>query len=296
MATRKPIFITGAHRSGTTWVGQMMSIPTNVRNIHEPFNIEESRIHPLQYWFEYVSLDDPQEKQDAVYKYLHDLMHFNAPGLAKEFAMIRGPRDVLRFLKSAYERINKRPLLKDPLAIMSTEWIAKKFKADVIIMVRHPAAFVASIKVKKWKHNFSHFVEQEKLMKELAPFEKEIRQYAENPPDLIDQGILLWNVIYYKVTQLKSKYPKWIFVRHEDLSLNPVDEYKKIYKKIHLPFTSLTRKKILESTTAKKSDRLKRDSKKNITTWKKRLSPEEIERVKKGTRDIWEKFYTEQDW
>lgn len=296
MSKQRVIFVTGAHRSGTTWVGKMISIPTYVRNIHEPFNIEEARIHPLEYWFEYVSLDDPAEKQDAVYKYLNDLMQFNAPGLTKELLMIRGPRDVLRFFKSVYERINKRPLLKDPLAIMSTEWIAKKFKADVIIMVRHPAAFVASIKVKKWKHSFSHFVEQEKLMKELAPFEKDIREYAKNPPDLIDQGILLWNVIYYKVTQLQGKYPKWIYVKHEDLSLNPVDEFKKIYKKTNLTFTGKTRKKILESTTASKSDRLKRDAKKNISTWKKRLTAEEITRVKEGTRQIWEKYYTEKDW
>jgi len=296
MATRKLIFVTGAHRSGTTWVGQMMSLSTSVRYVHEPFNIDEPRIHPLKYWFEYVGDDTPKDRQKAVYNYINDLLKFNIKGLFKEFLMIRGPRDVLRFFKSAYERIHKRPLIKDPLAIMSTEWIAKKFRADVIIMVRHPAAFVASIKVKKWKHSFDHFLEQEDLMKKFAPFEKQIRDFTENPHDLIDQGILLWNLIYYRVTQLQSKNPKWIYVRHEDLSLNPVDEYKKIYKKTHIRFTPKIRKKILDSTTAKKSGRLVRDSKKNISTWKKRLTKEEIERIKEGTRDIWEKFYTEKDW
>ncbi|MCB2221952.1 MAG: sulfotransferase [Bacteroidetes bacterium] len=296
MAKRKLIFVTGAHRSGTTWVGRMMSIPKYVRYIHEPFNIDEPRIHPLKFWFEYVSLDDPKEKQQEVYKYLNDLIEFNAKGLKKEFLMIRGPRDVLRFFKSAYERINKRPLIKDPLAIMSTEWIAKKFRADVVIMVRHPAAFVASIKVKKWRHTFSHFLEQDKLMKELKPFEKQIKAYSDSPPNLVDQGILLWNLIYYQVSQLQSKYPRWIYVRHEDLSLNPVDEYRKLYKKVHLRFDSHTRKKILDSTTAKKAGRLKRDSRKNITTWKKRLTEEEIERIKNGTRDIWQKYYSEKDW
>ena len=47
-----------------------------------------------------------------------------------------------------------RPLLKDPIAIMSCEWLAETFNMDVIVVIRHPAAFVASLKVAGWEFAF----------------------------------------------------------------------------------------------------------------------------------------------
>ena len=34
----KPILVTGAHRSGTTWVGKMLALAPGVAYVHEPFN------------------------------------------------------------------------------------------------------------------------------------------------------------------------------------------------------------------------------------------------------------------
>lgn len=39
-----------------------------------------------------------------------------------------------------------RPLVKDPFALFSAEWFADNFDAEVIVIVRHPAAVVSSIK------------------------------------------------------------------------------------------------------------------------------------------------------
>lgn len=296
MPHRKLILVTGAHRSGSTWVGQTLSLSKSIRYIHEPFNIEEPRIHPLKHWFEYVGEKDSKTRQRSIYKYLDELLDLNFSGIKKDFLMFQGPRDFLRFIKDIFERINKRPLIKDPLAIMSADWIYKKFNARMIIILRHPAAFVASVKVKEWHHPFKHFSDQDELMRLLSPYASTILEYQKTNPDLIDQGILLWNLIYYRVSQFQQKYPDWMYIRHEDLSRNPIDEFRKIYKKLHLRFDEQIRNKIIESTSANKEDHLKRDSKKNITSWKNRLTENEIERIKTGTSGLWEKFYSEQDW
>jgi hypothetical protein len=296
MPQRKLILVTGAHRSGSTWVGQMLSLSKSIRYIHEPFNIEEPRIHPLKYWFEYVSEDDPRDRQRMIYRYIDEILDYNIAGIKKDIKMIQGPKDVVRVIRDSYERIHKRPLIKDPLAIMSADWISKKFKANVIITIRHPAAFVASVKVKKWKHPFEHFSNQEKLMMILLPYASTILNYQKSKPSLIDQGILLWNLIYYRVSQYQQKYPGWIYVRHEDLSQNPLDEFKKIYKRLHLRFDEQIRDRITEFTTAKEDEHLRRDSRKNISAWKKRLTEQEIERIKEGTSGLWEKFYSEKEW
>jgi hypothetical protein len=296
MPHRKLILVTGAHRSGSTWIGQTLSYSKSIRYIHEPFNIEEPRIHPLNYWFEYISENDPKDRQNTIYKFIDELLDYNISGIIKEFKMIKGPRDFGRFLIDSIERTNKRPLIKDPLAIMSADWIHKKFKASVIIALRHPAAFVASIKVKNWKHPFRHFSDQKELMKILSPYADKIIAYQQSKPDLIDQGVLLWNIIYYRVLQYQQKYPGWIYIRHEDLSRNPVDEFRKIFRKLHLRYNKQIIDKIIEATSSTEDENLKRDSIKNITSWKKRLTKKEIERIKTGTSGLWEKFYAEQDW
>src|SRR5882672_1880226 len=37
-AGSRPILVTGAHRSGSTWVGRMIARSPTIRYIHEPFN------------------------------------------------------------------------------------------------------------------------------------------------------------------------------------------------------------------------------------------------------------------
>ncbi|HUH21151.1 MAG TPA: hypothetical protein VLZ09_04715, partial [Gaiellaceae bacterium] len=37
-SAKRPILVTGAHRSGTTWVGKMLALAPGVGYVHEPFN------------------------------------------------------------------------------------------------------------------------------------------------------------------------------------------------------------------------------------------------------------------
>ena len=56
----KPLLVTGCPRSGTTWVGKMMSKCKNTAYLHEPFNIAYSQLNPgkrstnLEYWYSYI--------------------------------------------------------------------------------------------------------------------------------------------------------------------------------------------------------------------------------------------------
>ena len=95
----------------------------------------------------------------------------------------------------------------------------------------------------------------------------------------------------------KSKYGNdWYFVKHEDLSTDPIVEFNKMFSKIGLTFDADVENYINETTKSKKQSNLKRNSIENIKTWKKRLSNDEIQRIKIGTDKVWKKFYTENDW
>jgi len=57
-----PILVTGSHRSGSTWIGQVMSHSINLHYIHEPFNPNRQSpyIDPglFKYWFTEINSDN----------------------------------------------------------------------------------------------------------------------------------------------------------------------------------------------------------------------------------------------
>ncbi len=217
---------------------------------------------------------------------------------------IKKSKTLRQFAKFNYIYLKKiakpRKLIKDPIALMSAGWLAKKYDLDVLLLVRHPAAFVASLKVKDWKFDYFNFANQPLLIKEkLQKFETQINYFVENPnQDIIKQGILLWNIIYDVVHEYQKKYPNWYVITHEKLSSNPLMEYEKIFKHFNLDFSDKVKSNILNSSDGEsgKDSKLKRDSKSNITSWKNRLSAQEIDLIKEGTKEISDLFYTQADW
>ena len=302
---KKHILVTGSHRSGTTFVGKVISEPKRIRYIHEPFNIEGNRENcPLKYRNEYVA-DSSLEHQKEVKKYINSFANLNLGRLGK----VKSLKGLYHFLKETKSRFSSsRTVYKDPIAFMSVEWIYKHFDMSVIMLIRHPAAFVSSIKLKNWKFDFNNFLEQEALMNTyLKDYKKIVKEYVETEKDIIDQGILLWNIFHDIIADFQTKYKdEWYFVKHEDLSINPIPEFEKIFNRLGIEYSTEVQNYIIESTTSKvdpdvqknatKFWDVKRNSKANVEAWKVRLTPEEISRIKEGTKGIWEKFYTENEW
>jgi len=292
---KKDILVTGAHRSGTTWVGHVIKEAPGVHYIHEPFNVGIEREYtPLKHWFEYVFEKTDKKRQKEVRDYLRSFFD-NETGVQKN----RWTTNLLNnLLHRKQNRLLKRNLFKDPLAVLSVEWFYKTFNSQVVVLIRHPAAFVASLKVAKWGFGFKDLLDQEDLIEnQLNEYEGQIREYCRVKHDIIDQGILLWNVIYSILDKYRSKYgKKWYYVRHEDISLEPLKEFRKMFSYLDLEFTENVRNFIVQSSTANKQSNFKRNSKQNIHTWKERLSPFEIERIKEGAAPLWGNYYQKSDW
>ncbi len=296
MQNKKHILVTGAHRSGSTWIGHILSLSKEVRYIHEPFNLDINSNSPFKHWYEYISNDSEKIKQEQALKYLQHQFKVTPKELAKNLYKSRSTGEIKTYFKKYLKNEHHTLLMKDPLALMSAEWLYQQFGAKVVITVRHPAAFVASLKVKNWQFNFYNWLNQNDLMEAyLSPFRDQIKAFAESPPDIIEQGILLWNAIYNTVHTLRKKYPDWIIVKHEKISLEPVAEFEQLFKQLDLEFTPFITQNIIESTSGG-NDKLKRDAKSNIKTWKQRLTEKEIFSVYYKTEDVAKYFYKEDDW
>jgi hypothetical protein len=174
---------------------------------------------------------------------------------------------------------------------------------DVVVQVRHPAAFVSSLKRYQWTHPFGDFLAQPLLIRDLlSPFEEEIRDFAavERPP--VEQAILLWRLIHYAIVGYRDLHPGWIFCRHEDLASDPVAGFRDLYDRLGLTYGAKAQAAVARATDSSNpaeasSDRtLRRDSRASIWTWKSRLTAEEIERVRVETEPLWKEFYSDGDW
>jgi hypothetical protein len=284
----------------------MLAAAPHVVYIHEPFNIgTETGVNsgPFRYWYQHVCAENCKEFEPV----FDGLIHYRYP-LASKIAEIRGPRSAVQVIReeglSILHRIkDDRPLIKDPIALFSAEWLCEKFNMNVLILIRHPAAFCSSLKIMHWQFNFDDFIKQPILLeKYLSKFEAQIRDYAEHKKDLIDQAILLWNCINHTINIYRQNHAEWLFVRHEDLSRNPVNAFKAIYRELDLQFSQKVRTKILQSsgphnpTEQEKGKEFLRNSKENIYNWKKRLNRDEIMRIKAKTAEIASSFYSVEDW
>lgn len=288
MVNKKFILVTGSHRSGSTWTGDIISSSPEVRYVHEPFNIGINPESPLKYWYQYIP---ENENPEDIQKYLENYYRISLRDRAKYLSKVRNPGDLKSYAAKYLLHNNSYLLVKDPLMFFSAEWFAKTHHTAVIITIRHPAAFVASLKVKNWFFDFYNLAEQPDLMQRLSPeLQNQVIQYSKKRPDIIDTGICMWNIIHHVALQYKEKHPDWMMVRHEDLSDYPVEEFKKMFERLEIPFTSYLEKKILNSTQSETTDILKRNAGENKESWRKRLTESEIEKVLKETKEIASEF------
>ncbi|MCI0684649.1 MAG: sulfotransferase [Gemmataceae bacterium] len=307
---QRPILVTGTHRSGSTWVGQMIASHPRVGYVWEPFN-PSNRFpdSPVQHWFEYVT----PERAPAFIDYLSRQMRWQTPWWSEIVARPTPRRcagATLRAVRAWWRRRRGlRPLLKDPIAVFSAEWLARTFDMDMVVLIRHPAAFASSIKRLGWRIRFRRLLDQPSLVEHyLHAFEAEMRtvlQRQENGGnDVLEEAGLFWRIVHHVIQRYRREHPSWNFVRHEDLSLRPREEFGRLLRALGLGMTRSVEQTIATHTDSnnpaeaphKIAHQLKRSSQANVFNWMSRLTPAEIARVRRQTEDVARHFYTDADW
>jgi hypothetical protein len=255
------------------------------------------------YWFPYVSGDNGKDYVAPV----RDMLEFRYRSGA-ELRAVRTPRDVGRLVRdrirfAGWRRRGARPLLKDPIAIYSAGWLADTFDMDVIVLIRHPAAFVNSIVGRRLRHPFDHFLRQPLLMRDvLSPFAEEIAAFADVEQPLLEQGILLWNVLHTPIARYRRERPAWSFLRLEDVAEDPDTAFRGIYRRLGLTYDDAVRRAVAEHSGAENPiedmdpSSHRRNSAASVVAWKRRLSPADVDRVRTGVEPLAREFYDDGDW
>jgi len=289
----------------------MLAASPQLYYVHEPFNPDFGAGRGIcNIKFTHHQTYITEENETKYYKPIKQMLEGKYNFLAGILGSGFKKKDVIKvwcqnkeFLK--YRQLHFFPLIKDPIAAMSAGWLGRRFDIDVIVMIRHPAAFVASMKRLNWTfHPERWALSQPLLIRDyLSPLEDEIKRLNDSDHDIIDYTSLMWKILYFVVLKYKEVYKDWTYLRHEDLSLDPLGQFKKLYGRLGLDFTDEVRKKIDEySNTSNPSHSdgveklLKLNSKKVISNWKNALSAQEVKRIKEIVGDVSKYYYSDSDW
>jgi len=284
----------------------MLSAAPGIGYIHEPFHLgHRPGICAAQFdhWFTYIV----KENEGPYLRPIERTLQFRYD-LAAEFHAIHSSKDVARAARD-WSRFNAlrlrraRPLVKDPIALLSAPWLADTFGMDVIVLIRHPAAFVSSILKLNWNHPFGDFTQQPLLIRDLlSPFSEELVETQDGRGDALHRAALLWKILHYVILRYRERYPNWLFRRHEDLSIDPMLQFEQIYLALNLPFDGRVRRVIRNHTgeenpsDPRDASSTRRNSARNVWNWQRRLSPEQTATIRLLVEDVSSQFYTDDDW
>jgi hypothetical protein len=271
----------------------------SVDNIIEPLNpnrVQRFGKFKLDFWYPKISPDGPEQlrkRVDEIVSYYLSTTILDP--FLKLFSSYEGHSLPKSFKKRMRRSLKPVKMLKDPTALFCVPFLTDRFDVLPVILIRHPAAYVLSIKEKNWWFDFENLLVQDHFFTgKMESLKAEVEEFQSNREDrsIIENASLLWKIFYAQVLEYREEHPEWFYITHESLSYDPLSEYRRMFDYLGLDFTPGVEYYIHESTRATQGSEFVRDSKSNAIKWQQKLSALEKETIRSITWDIGRKFYT----
>lgn len=285
--------ITGLHRSGTTYVGEMLR-QAGITVVHEPLNEQYGVCSvPAAYPFvndargEFASLVDriisfniSWNRSKVVLRKCRrcdGIIYWTMGGRSYWLWNVLKIRHRLRLLP-------QQICWKDPFVSLATPYLINQHCAKVVLMVRHPAAIYYSTKKQSWCFDIENLQRQSEL----------ITQYGHDIPqehwDLarkhhVASIALLWRMMIKVNKPLVGT--DLLMVKHEDLCMQPELITRQIFGHFGVPFSDIIQAFVVSNSEGANPESLngrvhdfKRDSKSLPDVWRKHISQEELDIIR----------------
>lgn len=304
MSSDRPILVTGHPRSGTSWVGNVISASPEVFQLYEPFNPEAPVSISVPDKFYAMDADAPKTIKHELDEIL-GLGHVANRILKVPVGVLQGKskqpnpagRFVVRRIRDREPFLSpKRVCVKDPIGIYASDWLAKEYDAMGVVMVRHPCAVISSYLALKWDSEYPSFSKYD-LAPDAEYLKPKVDAYHRGELSDLDVKILQWQVLAEETLALKERYPNWVFVVHDFLCQAPDEWFAYIFDQLDLPYDKETRAKVLAESSANNStDPDKhvqhshaRDSRALVNAWQDRLDPKIADQILAEASVTWER-------
>jgi hypothetical protein len=264
----KAILVTGLPRSGTTFVGRVLAVEPTVDYLWEPFN---SRFRAgVEQHYPYVGESTTLDKRSKYRRLVADTiaLHNLRPAVFRSAPRPSHLRLALKVARGWHRVAVKRRrspdlspgslVIKDPVAIFLSGFLAREFEARVVIVVRHPMALHEAWKSLGWRHDFTWWTSQEDLsVDRLTQHAAALSRIADDP---IAQTAYLWRIAYEYSLELAELLPDHVrIVRHEDLCVDPIGGFRAISSHCGLHFSDRVEHTLRELTGGTQVDRKSKD-------------------------------------
>jgi len=190
-------------------------------------------------------------------------------------------------------RASTRVVIKDPTASLMTDWVAKRFHAQILIVMRHPCGFASSLEALGWNLGVNSLLRQETLMQDHLEDFRGVLNRARNDKWLTRGAI--WGAIHSVFARQLASNPDWRLLRYEDLCADPTGQFETLAEEFGLDLNLGTRQKIkaLSATDSPDSGSTRRNSRLMPDVWRQRMSPGKIDAVMGIVGEFGLGYYTE---
>jgi hypothetical protein len=305
------ILVTGAPRTGTTFLGHVIAMAQGVGYVREPFNSDFGLKNlPHQFLYLYEGMEDEARFKRMAADLVDGRAVFKRMPVRKAKdrkqalgRAIFGSGSNYSYLKAKYNPAVSRYLLKDPMACLASEYLHKQLGVQVVIVVRHPMPTIASMRRVNLDHQLDVLVRQKHLydlyLKDILGGVRLDRLSS------LERRSLLWACLNYVMYQFTRYDDSYSIVAHGALSANPVQYARSLYAKLDLEFTPQIEAKIRAMTEGENSPGrltnstmhvLNRNSRKLISRDYCKFDPGEERVIHSLTDDVVKLFYRSTEW
>jgi hypothetical protein len=295
------LLVTGTPRSGTTAVGQMLSLGPGIRPLHEPFNYIAGMIEIERYFEIPGTASFSQAKLNNCIERIHNLdLQFKTGFFARD----RGLERFIKYFiggrtKNSYRLCKIDPCLKtiiwkDPFACFSADYVSKYYDVETFVTLRNPWAVAGSFKRMGWSFNLTDIIDRLKALG--FDFTNQLFWLTEASNTSAMNGALLWYVVNSTLLQWSRSNERIQFLNLDDIILSPTQTYSKLYALLELSWNTRIASRITkyyEKTSASEQPRVNKAhvSNRNISTmntyWQSILDEVEKDKVSHLTEELW---------
>lgn len=304
----KWIYVTGVPRSGTSFVGRILSWPFSVDLIFEPSDPVVG-IPGIDRRYIYLR---PRSGGQQEYEKLLDRIFtydfaYRSPAsrpsdgwLTRVRKQVIGPRGAVHLWLAKCNPCHNCAVIKDPDGALLTEFLYARHGVRPVICVRHPTAFVASFLELRMPTDLPELAGQPTLIEDYFGGDPSV--FDVNPDDPIADAATLWWGLNRVLLDQCSHHPDWIVVVHEDLCQAPVATFRYLFERLELPWSARVERAIRQRTAAhnKAEARHWQDHYRNSAALfelrRSMLTTEDRQKVFDITRDVALRIYTEQSF
>jgi hypothetical protein len=270
----KALLVTGMHRSGTTFVGKILSEAPGTVSLHEPFN-KDFGIRGVASVYPAV-LDDCLRNQVRQVLSLNFNVVRNAPNdpFFKSIARwVLGGRTNIDKYKAKWQLFKdndvKTLVIKDPFLMLNCCQLANEYDISSVITLRHPVAIWRSIRRMNWIFDFELFANENITKKYSFLTRQKINSLSE-----VEKFSYLYLILYSSALEASRDSHMVHLVRHEDICVKPVENFSEIASKLNIYFSNSMIKLVHQTTSSDKAEydnnklhNFERDSKALAWAW-----------------------------